>query len=74
MVPAVSNDGRRLGLTVGLEGLSLGDQLRVACDGEGWGYTDIWSAETAGADGFSPLAAPAIAASCSACESPFRAW
>jgi probable F420-dependent oxidoreductase len=59
----VTSDERRLGLTVGLEGLSLSDQLKVASDGEAWGYTDIWSAETAGPDGFSPLAA--IAASTS---------
>lgn len=54
---------RRLGLTVGLEGLSLPQQLQIARDGESWGYTDIWSAETAGADGFSPLAAIAATTS-----------
>jgi probable F420-dependent oxidoreductase len=47
----------RLGLTVGLEGLPLPTQIRVAQDAESWGYTDVWSAETAGPDGFSPLAA-----------------
>jgi probable F420-dependent oxidoreductase len=54
---------KRLGLTVGLEGLSLVDQLRVARESESWGYTDIWSAETAGPDGFSPLAAIAATTS-----------
>jgi probable F420-dependent oxidoreductase len=50
---------RRLGLTVGLEGLPLAEQISLVADGEGWGYTDAWSAETAGPDGFSPLAAVA---------------
>lgn len=58
-----ATDGRRLGLTVGLEGLPLDEQVRVARDGEDWGYTDVWSAETAGPDGFAPLAALAATTS-----------
>jgi probable F420-dependent oxidoreductase len=57
MSPAMVSDERRLGLTIGLEGLPLQEQIRLAREGEGWGYTDAWSAETAGPDGFSPLAA-----------------
>ena len=53
----MTTNDRRLGLTVGLEGLGLRDQIELARDAEGWGYTDVWSAETAGPDGFSPLAA-----------------
>ena len=54
---------RRLGLTVGLEGLPLDEQVRVAREGDGWGYTDVWAAETAGPDGFAPLAALAATTS-----------
>lgn len=59
----MDTNGRRLGLTVGLEGLPLDEQIRVARDGEDWGYTDVWSAETAGPDGFAPLAALAATTS-----------
>lgn len=31
--------------------------MDVAREAESWGYTDVWSAETGGPDGFSPLAA-----------------
>jgi probable F420-dependent oxidoreductase len=48
---------KRLGLTLGLEGESLIDALELCRDAEELGYTDIWSAEVGGTDGFAPLAA-----------------
>lgn len=48
---------RKLGLTVGLEGGSLPQQLALCDLAVGAGYTDLWSAEVGGADGFAPLAA-----------------
>lgn len=53
----------RMGLTVGLEGSSLPDALDLCRRAESIGYTDIWSAEVGGADGFSPLAALAATTS-----------
>ncbi len=54
-------DGRapttRLGLTIGLEGADLRDAVELCRAAEDAGYTDVWSAEVGGADGFSPLAA-----------------
>lgn len=47
----------RIGLTVGLEGAPLPEALDLCRRAETLGYTDIWSAEVGGADGFSPLAA-----------------
>jgi probable F420-dependent oxidoreductase len=48
----------RLGLTVGLEaGFSLAQQLELCSLAVEAGYTDLWTAEVGGADGFSPLAA-----------------
>ncbi|MGH2695326.1 MAG: LLM class flavin-dependent oxidoreductase [Actinomycetota bacterium] len=48
---------KRLGLTIGLEGASVTDALELCREAEGLGYTDAWSAEVGGADGFAPLAA-----------------
>lgn len=48
---------QRLGLTVGLEGASLPQQLALCDVAVDAGYTDLWSAEVGGADGFAPLAA-----------------
>lgn len=53
----------RIGLTVGLEGSPLPDALDLCRRAETLGYTDIWSAEVGGADGFSPLAALAATTS-----------
>jgi probable F420-dependent oxidoreductase len=53
----------RIGLTVGLEGAPLPDALDLCRRAETLGYTDIWSAEVGGADGFSPLAALAAGTS-----------
>ncbi|MDQ4094655.1 MAG: LLM class F420-dependent oxidoreductase [Actinomycetota bacterium] len=47
----------RLGLTVGLEGASLAQQLDLSAVAVDAGYTDLWTAEVGGADAFSPLAA-----------------
>ncbi|MDQ4143646.1 MAG: LLM class F420-dependent oxidoreductase [Actinomycetota bacterium] len=49
----------RLGLTVGLEGGSLPQQLELCQVAVDAGYSDLWSAEVGGADGFAPLAAVA---------------
>ena len=49
---------QRLGLTVGLEaGFPLEQQLELCGTAIEAGYTDLWTAEVGGADGFSPLAA-----------------
>ena len=47
---------QRLGLTMGLEGGTLTDAVELAEHAVSVGYTDIWSAEVGGVDGFSPLA------------------
>jgi probable F420-dependent oxidoreductase len=47
---------RRWGLTVPLPGLPLADQRELVEAAERAGYTDLWSGETNGADGFTPLA------------------
>jgi len=48
---------QQLGLTLGLEGASLTDAIDLCREAEELGYTDAWSAEVGGADGFAPLAA-----------------
>lgn len=48
---------QRIGLTVGLEGGSLPEALTLAEHALASGFTDLWSAEVGGADGFGPLAA-----------------
>jgi probable F420-dependent oxidoreductase len=47
-------DGR-WGLTLPLAGVSLADTGELVKRAEAAGYTDIWSGETAGPDGFTPL-------------------
>lgn len=47
---------RRWGLTLPLPGLSLRDHEPLVKTAEATGYTDLWSGETAGPDGFTPLA------------------
>ncbi len=47
----------RLGITIGMAGGTLRDELAVAERAEALGYTDAWTAEVGGVDGFSPLAA-----------------
>src|ERR671923_398501 len=46
----------RWGLTVPLPGLSLPEHAEHARHAEAAGYTDMWSGETNGPDGFTPLA------------------
>lgn len=47
---------QRWGLTLPLPGLSLADHEEHVKAAEAAGYTDLWSGETAGPDGFTPLA------------------
>jgi probable F420-dependent oxidoreductase len=46
----------RWGLTLPLPGLSLADHEEHVKRAEAAGYTDLWTGETAGPDGFTPLA------------------
>jgi probable F420-dependent oxidoreductase len=46
----------RWGLTLPLPGLTLADHEELVRRAEATGYTDLWSGETAGPDGFTPLA------------------
>lgn len=52
----------RWGLTVPLSGIPLGEQAALLTELTALGYTDLWSAETAGTDAFTPLALAASAA------------
>src|SRR5918992_3010240 len=47
---------RRWGLTLPLPGLALADHEELVRRAEAVGYTDLWSGETNGPDGFTPLA------------------
>jgi probable F420-dependent oxidoreductase len=47
---------QRWGLTLPLAGISLADHKEHVARAEAAGYTDLWSGETAGPDGFTPLA------------------
>jgi probable F420-dependent oxidoreductase len=47
---------QRWGLTLPLPGLSLGAHRELVKQAEAVGYTDFWSGETNGPDGFTPLA------------------
>jgi probable F420-dependent oxidoreductase len=46
----------RWGLTLPLAGVPLGDHRELVQRAEAVGYTDLWTGETAGPDGFTPLA------------------
>src|SRR4051812_2231924 len=46
----------RWGLTLPLPGITLADHEEHVVRAEALGYTDLWSGETAGPDGFTPLA------------------
>jgi probable F420-dependent oxidoreductase len=48
--------GTRWGLTLPLPGISLADHEPHVKAAEAAGYTDLWTGETAGPDGFTPLA------------------
>jgi probable F420-dependent oxidoreductase len=47
--------GPRYGITVPFDGVTLEDHRRWYAELEQLGYTDVWSAETDGVDGFTPL-------------------
>lgn len=47
---------RRWGLTLPLAGTSLADHGELVKRAEAAGYTDLWTGETSGPDGFTPLA------------------
>ncbi|MEN3283765.1 MAG: hypothetical protein V7607_4905 [Solirubrobacteraceae bacterium] len=49
----------RVGLTVPFNGVALADHTELFRRAEAAGYDDLWSAETSGHDGFTPLAAAA---------------
>src|SRR3954468_7511477 len=46
---------QRYGMTIPFDGVPLGDQRDLIVALEDLGYTDVWSAESDGADGFTPL-------------------
>src|SRR5271170_7426491 len=46
----------RYGITVPFDGVTLEDHRRWYAELGQLGYTDVWSAETDGVDGFTPLA------------------
>jgi probable F420-dependent oxidoreductase len=50
----------RWGLTIPLPNLPLGEHADIVRRAEGAGYTDLWSGETNGPDGFTPMAAAAV--------------
>jgi probable F420-dependent oxidoreductase len=47
---------QRWGLTLPLPGITLADHKEHVVRAEAVGYTDLWTGETAGPDGFTPLA------------------
>src|SRR5919204_4360434 len=49
-------NGRRWGLTLPLPGLGLREHRDLVERADAAGYTDLWSGETNGPDGFTPLA------------------
>ena len=44
------------GLTIPQVGVALPDHAELTRSLPGWGYTDVWTSEVAGTDGFTPLA------------------
>jgi probable F420-dependent oxidoreductase len=46
---------QRYGMTIPFDGVPLGQQREMIVELEALGYTDVWSAESDGADGFTPL-------------------
>lgn len=50
---------QRWGITLPLGGIELGRHREIVQALAGFGYTDVWSSEVAGADAFTPLAAAA---------------
>jgi len=54
--PTATPPVRRYGITVPFDGIPLPEHRRWYGDLARLGYTDVWSAETDGVDGFTPLA------------------
>jgi probable F420-dependent oxidoreductase len=54
--PAATPPARRYGITVPFDGVPLPDHRHWYGELARLGYTDVWSAETDGVDGFTPLA------------------
>lgn len=55
-VTAVSVDQQRVGLTLPFAGVSLADSRELIVQAEAAGYDDLWTGDTSGPDGFTPLA------------------
>jgi probable F420-dependent oxidoreductase len=53
--------GKRLALSVPLDGFTLAEHAELAQEGERLGYADAWSYEADGVDAFAPLAVVAMA-------------
>src|SRR2546425_7224940 len=53
-------DQKRWALSLPLDGFTLAEHGEIACEAERLGYTDAWSLEVDGLDGFSPLAVVAL--------------
>ena len=70
--------GPRYGITVPFDGVGLDDHRRWYEELVQLGYTDVWSAETDGSDGFTPLVlasawSPVLASFSASCFSSSRA-
>src|SRR5260370_25910218 len=52
---------KRWSLSVPMDGFALPELTEVAREAEQWGYTDAWSFEVDGIDGFTPLAVIGLA-------------
>ncbi len=52
---------KRWALSLPLDGFTLAEHADIAREAEGLGYTDAWSLEIDGVDGFAPLAVAAMA-------------
>lgn len=53
--------GQRWGVTIPLSDRPLREQAELFAEAERLGYTDLWSSEVGGTDGFTPLAVAAMA-------------
>ena len=59
-VTRVTAVAARYGITVPFDGIPLGEQRTLFESLPDLGYTDVWSAESMGADGFTPLALASV--------------
>ncbi len=58
--PTRGGGGARWGMTVPFDGIPLSEHGRWFAELEELGYTDLWSAEVDGGDGFTPLALASV--------------